>query len=96
MCKILKVNGSTYYYKSKTIKTNDNLQAKEILSIFNENRQVFGTRKIIEILKTKNIIVSRRKIGRIIKEKGLIRTYTTKQYRRLNDNVNEDLINVFT
>ena len=96
MCKILKVNESTYYYKSKTIKTNDNLQAKEILSIFNENRQVFGTRKIKEILKTKNIIVSRRKIGRIMKEKGLIRTYTTKQYRRLNDNVNEDLINVFT
>lgn len=92
MCEILKVNESTYYYKSKTIKTNDDLLAKEIVSIFNENRQVFWTRKIKEILKTKNIIVSRRKIGRIMKEKGLISTYTTKQYRRHNDNVNENII----
>ena len=44
MCKILKVNESTYYYKSKTIKTNDDLLAKEIVSIFNDNRQLFGTR----------------------------------------------------
>ena len=92
MCKILKVNESTYYYKSKTIKTNDDSLTKEIVSIFNDNRQVFGTRKIKEILKTKNIIVSRRKIGRIMKEKGLISTYTTKQYRRHNDNENEDII----
>ena len=52
MCKILKVNESTYYYKSKTIKTNDDSLTKEIVSIFNDNRQVFGTRKIKEILKT--------------------------------------------
>lgn len=64
MCKILKVNESTYYYKSKT---NDDSLTKEIVSIFNDNRQVFGTRKIKEILKTKNIVASRRKIGRIMK-----------------------------
>jgi transposase InsO family protein len=48
---------------------------------FDENRRVYGQRKLKHVLLRKGRIVSRRKIGRIMKLRGLVSAYTRKKYR---------------
>lgn len=45
MCKVLKVNKSTYYYESKPKAINNSVE-EAIVKIFESNRRVYGTRKI--------------------------------------------------
>ena len=80
MCRVLEVNRSTYYYESKP-QPIDNSVESAIVKIFNDNRRVYGTRKIKQELKKLDMIVSRRRIGRLMKKNGLLSVYTVAQYK---------------
>ena len=91
MCKVLNISRGTYYYKKKETKINSELENK-VIEIFNENRKVYGTRKIkIELFK-KDIIASRRIIGKIMRKYNLISKYTIKQYKVYKSKVNNEKI----
>ena len=55
---------------------------------YDENRRVYGQRKIKCFLLRRGLIVSRRRIGRIMKRRGMVSAYTRKKYRVHASNVN--------
>src|SRR5699024_10689610 len=83
----------TYYYEAKErdTKANDEL-TKLIVKIFNDNRRVYGQRKIKRELQKLGWQVSRRRIGRIMKEQGLVSKYTVAQFKPKKSAVNESEI----
>lgn len=76
MCKILKVNVSSYYHWIRTgciVKKVDEELNKLIKSIFKAGREAYGQRRIKEALLSKyGLIVSKRRIGNIMKVLNLI------------------------
>ena len=52
-----------------------------VQSAYDENRRVYGQRKLKRVLFRKGWTVSRRKIGQIMKKRGLVSAYTRKKYR---------------
>ena len=52
-----------------------------IQQTFQENREVYGARKLKKALEKKQIFVSRRKITRIMKELGLESAYSDKKFK---------------
>lgn len=91
MCRVLNVNRSTYYYESRP-RPIDNLVEEAIIKIFENNRRVYGTRKIKVELKKLGMVVSRRKIGRLMKKNGLVSVYTVAQYKVHKTTCNESEI----
>lgn len=91
MCRVLKVNRSTYYYEAKP-QAIDNSVEEAIVKIFNNNQRVYGTRKIKVELKKLDIVASRRRIGRFMKKNGLISVYTVAQYKPHKTTCNESAI----
>ena len=61
MCKILRSARSTYYYEVKVIPDESDLY-EAIQQTFQENREVYGARKLKKALEKKQIFVSRRKL----------------------------------
>src|SRR5690625_617802 len=93
MCEVLQIPRSTYYYEAKERDTKKEEELTElIIKIFNENRQVYGQRKIKRKLEKKGWQVSRRRIGRIMKEQGLVSKYTVAQFKPKKSTVNESEI----
>ena len=93
MCAVLQLPRSTYYYEAKI---RDNQEEEEltelIVDIFNDNRKVYGQRKIKKKLEKLGWQVSRRRIGRIMKAQGLVSKYTVAQYKPHKSTVNESEI----
>lgn len=93
MCRLLKVNRSSLYYRQnkKSIKYQENEELIQLIkTIFKRSRNHYGTRKIkVELMKN-GYKVSRRKIGRIMKENGLVSSYTIKHYRLHKTGCNND------
>ena len=80
ICKLLPIAPSTYYrHKALTIhpeKRSDRSQRDEqlkveIVRVWNENRQVYGARKVCKQLKRESIKVARCTVERLMKELGL-------------------------
>ena len=80
MCRVLKINRSTYYYESKPREIDNSIE-EAVVKVFEENQRVYGARKIKIELKKMDLIVSRRRIGRLMKKNGLFSTYTVAQYK---------------
>lgn len=80
LCKCLGVGRSTYYYVSKA-KADESRLEEAVHTAFEQNRCVYGSRKLKRILDKQGIILSRRKICRIMKKLGLVSAYTRKKYR---------------
>ena len=82
MCKICKVNRSAYYHWVKSgciINKVDETLNRLITDIFIEHKEVYGTRRIKEVLVQQyGVIVSRRKIGKVMHSLNL----TVKMKRR--------------
>ncbi len=79
MCKCLCIARSTYYYK--VVKRQDETELEEAVeSVFVQNRNVYGSRKIKVILQTKGVYISRRKISRIMKARNLFSAYSKSKY----------------
>lgn len=75
MRRVLKINRSTYYYETKP-QTSDTSVENAVVQIFEDNQQVYGTRKINVELKKLHIVASWRRIGRLQKKNGLVSVYT--------------------
>jgi putative transposase len=89
MCKCLKIARSTYYYEATVISDESALENK-IETIFHDNRDVYGTRKIKKELQKSGCQISRRRIGRIMKKLGLVSKYTVAQFKPHKQKCNED------
>ena len=88
LCRCLGIARSTYYYECTG--RSDERDLEEAIQIaYDENRRVYGQRKLKRVLLRRGMIVSRRKIGRIMKQRGLVSAYTRKKYRVHASKVNE-------
>ena len=87
-CRILGISRGSYYYEAKDSKNEITLET-EVQTAFEENRSLYGSRKLKKILAKKGIVLSRRKICRIMKQRGLESAYTHKKYRNYNKKHNE-------
>ena len=63
LCKVLQISRSTFYYDTKVADQKEQERVAEeqvlkekILEIFNNNRQVYGTRKIKKGLDRKSVV----------------------------------------
>lgn len=94
MCKVLKVDKSSYYHWIKSgciVKKVDEKLNELIEIIFIQGRQNYGTRRIKEQLKQRyGFLVSRRRIGAIMKDLGVV-AKTKKRYKINTTNSNHNL-----
>ena len=79
-CKILGISRSSYYYEVKQPKDEVYLE-EAVQTAFEENRSIYGSRKIKKVLADKGIVMSRRRICRIMKKRGLASAYTKRKYK---------------
>ena len=91
MCAVLKVSRNRYYYKEKEPKDETALE-EAVQTAFEENRSLYGSRKLKKVLSKKGVILSRRKICRIMKRRGLESVYTHKKYKSHGKKCNESAI----
>ncbi len=94
MCKVLKVDKSSYYYwiqRGCIVKKKDKKLNELIEIIFVQGRQNYGTRRIKDkLIQRYGLIVSRRLIGVIMKDLGLV-AKTKKRYKINTTNSNHNL-----
>lgn len=91
MCKCLKISRSTYYYEASFKSDETKLECK-IETIFHNNRDVYGSRKIKKELAKADIQISRRKICCIMKKLGLVSSYTIVAFHPHKSKCNESLV----
>jgi len=63
-----------------------------VQTAFEENRSLYGSRKLKKVLAAKEITISRRKICRIMKHRGLESAYTRKKYRNKSAKCNDTTV----
>ncbi len=80
LCRCLGIARSTYYYECRGRQDESTLE-EAVQAAYDENRRVYGQRKLKHVLFRKGWTVSRRRIGRIMKKRGLVSAYTSKKYR---------------
>ena len=80
MCAVLQITRSTYYYEATPRPINNTVEAA-VVKIFEDNRRVYGTRKIKVELNKLGMVISRRRIGSLMKKNGLVSAYTVAQYK---------------
>ena len=94
MCRVLKVDRSSYYHWIKTglvVKKVDKKLNDLIKTIFIQSRAIYGTRRIKSKLEQLyGLIVSRRRIGKIMKELNL-KAKTKKRYKINTTDSNHNL-----
>jgi transposase InsO family protein len=94
MCRVLKVDKSSYYRWIKggeVVKRVDKKLNELIKMIFIQGRENYGTRRIkVQLLKRFGYIVSRRRIGAIMKDLGL-KAKTKKRYKINTTDSNHNL-----
>ena len=88
LCRCLGIARSTYYYESHGTVDESSLEAA-VQAAYDENRHVYGQRKLKRVLNREGWIVSRRKIGMIMRKRGLVSAYTRKKYRAHASKSNE-------
>ena len=75
MCKFMSVSRSGYYeWLNRPISNRDKENkklTKMITEIFIQNRNIYGTRRIVKILAKDGIFISRHRIGRLMAKAGL-------------------------
>jgi uncharacterized transporter YbjL len=71
----MKVSSSGYYEWLNRLSSNRDIENQElqlqIKQVFVSNRNVYGTRKIANILAKDEIVISRKRIGRLMASAGL-------------------------
>jgi len=65
---------------------------ESVQTAFEENRRLYGSRKLKKVLTGKGIVLSRRKISRIMKHRGLESAYTRRKYKNHSKKINEAAI----
>jgi len=82
---------STYYYVARE-KPDETALEDAVETVFNQNRKVYGSRKIKAVLKRLKIIVSRRKIIRIMTKMNLHSAYSIPRFKVHQGKVNDSQI----
>lgn len=77
-CKVLGISRGSYYYPAKGQQDEIHL-ADEVQTAYENNRKLYGSRKLKVVLAEKGIIMSRRKICRIMKGRGLASAYSRQK-----------------
>ena len=80
LCRCLGIARSTYYYEGQGRQDESALEEAVQLA-YDENRHVYGQRKLKRVLHRKGLVASRRRIGRVMRKRGLVSAYTRKKYR---------------
>jgi putative transposase len=84
LCSVMSVNRSAYYAWTKATETRKATCDKELKAVitaaFTQNRTVYGTRRLKEVLKKQGYRASRRRIGRIMQEAQL-RCKTKRRFK---------------
>lgn len=91
MCKTLKVSRALVYYERKNKRIDKKLE-EEIIRIFKESRNNYGSRKIKVKLQELGYQVSLRRIRKLMNLNGLISNYTVKQFKVQKSSCNEEQI----
>lgn len=91
MCKLLKISRTLVYYKRKN-KREDKQLENEIIKIFKESKNNYGSRKIKVELQKLGYQVSLKRIRKFMNLNGLVSNYTVKQFKIHKTKCNEDLI----
>lgn len=86
---MLEIPRSAIYYKNREKKSEIRLES-EIIRIFRESHNIYGTRKINEELKKVGIITSRRKIGQIMQKYNLRSVYIRNRPKAKPTKCNND------
>ena len=93
LCSVLSVSRSAYYAWTTAVESRKAKRDKElkaaITAAFTQNRAVYGTRRLKEVLAKQGDSVSRRRIGRIMQEAQL--ACKTKRRFRATTNSKHDL-----
>jgi len=89
MCKILNISRSLIYYKRKNKRIDKKIE-NEIIRIFKESRNNYGSRKIKVKLQELGYQVSLRRIRKIMDLNGLVSNYTVKQFKVHKASCNEE------
>jgi len=88
MCKIFKVSRSGYYSRMKRKPSKWDIENHKILEqiqqIHKESKQIYGSPKITEELRDRQIRVSRPRVARLMK-KAQIRSKTVKKFKATTD-----------
>lgn len=79
-CRCLGIARSTYYYECRG-REDESVLEEAVQAAYDENRRVYGQRKLKRVLLRNGWTVSRHKIGQIMKKRGLVSAYTRKKYR---------------
>ena len=87
-CRVLGISRGSYYYEEKP-PVNEKPLEEAVQAAFEENRRLYGSRKIKKVLARKGMAISRRKICRIMKQRGLESVYARRDYKNHNKKVNE-------
>lgn len=91
MCKALNVSRALVYYKRKNKRIDKQLE-QEIIRIFKESRNNYGSRKIKVELSKLGYQVSLRRIRLIMSLHGLVSNYTVKQFKPYKARCNEEAL----
>lgn len=91
MCRVLKISRSLIYYKPKNRKKDEELE-NNIIRIFKESKNNYGSRKIKVELSKIGYQVSLRRIRKYMDLNGLVSNYTVKQFKVHKETCNEDKI----
>lgn len=91
MCKVLKISRSLVYYKPKNQRKDKKLE-NNIIRIFKESKNNYGSRKIKVELGKIGYQVSLRRIRKYMNLNGLVSNYTVKQFKVHKARCNEDKV----
>ncbi|WP_314057951.1 IS3 family transposase, partial [Shuttleworthella satelles] len=74
LCFKLEIPRSSYYYHKAALRADDKYRElrSRIIKVFQDNRCVYGYRKIHQLLRRKGTIVSEKIVRRIVKEESLV------------------------
>lgn len=91
MCKVLKVSRALVYYQRKNRRKDRKIE-NEIIRIFKESRNNYGSRKIKVELQKLGYQVSLRRIRKYMDLNGLVSNYTVKQFKVYKSSCNNDKV----
>jgi len=93
MCKKLQISRSLYYYHINLTEQEPKEEYEEtVISVFKENRSVYGAKKIRNELRKQGIRISKQRIRKIMEKNGLVSTYTVAQFKVHRTESNQDKI----
>lgn len=96
-CELLKVSRSGYYEFLKRRKSRRQIEREAmepfILSIFEENKGRYGSRRVAGALREMGIVANRKRVQRVMSSMGLIALGSSKKPRHRRGKVSEDGLN---